>query len=195
MSLQPVKQMFVLFLSAILVWNVSSAENLQTKEIAGRTEWTAERVSFDFKDIDIKDLFRFFADLSGLNLILHPAVKGTMTLKLTDVPWHQALDLISRNQGLGYTVEGNVIWIAPLSIISQEAKNRMEAEKQIMLSARLVTIIKPLNYSKATEMDRIVKRLLTPKGSCIADVRTNTLIITDIDTSVDTILSVVEKLD
>lgn len=189
------KQVFLLFLSAILVWNVSSAENLQRKEIAGRTEWTAERASFDFKDIDIKDLFRFFADLSGLNLILHPAVKGTITLKLTDVPWDQALNLISRNHGLGYTVEGNVIWIAPLSIISQEAKNRMEAEKQIMLSAPLVTTIKPLNYAKAMEMDRIVKRLLTLKGNCIADVRTNTLIITDIDTSVDTILSVVEKLD
>jgi type IV pilus assembly protein PilQ len=159
----------VLLLALILFLNVGSAEN-----------WTGERASFDFKDIDIRDLFRFFADLSGMNLILHPGVKGTITLKLTDVPWDQALDLITKNHGLGYTIEGNVIWIASLDVISQEAKKRAEGEKQRILALPLETRIVPLSYAKATDMERIVRRLLTPKGTVIVDPRTNTLIITDV---------------
>src|SRR5262245_36439998 len=81
---------------------------MQNQTINEQEKWTGERTSFDFKEIDIKDLFRFIADLSGLNVILHPSIKGSVTLKLTDVPWDQALDIITRNQGLGYTVEGNV---------------------------------------------------------------------------------------
>jgi type IV pilus assembly protein PilQ len=163
------KKIAFLLLTLILISNVSSAQN-----------WTGEPASFDFKDIDIRDLFRFFADLSGMNLILHPGVKGTITLKLTDVPWDQALDLITKNHGLGYTIEGNVIWIASLETISQEAKKRAEAEKQRIFSAPLQTKIIPLSNAKATEMERIVRRLLSPKGSVIVDPRTNTLIITDI---------------
>src|SRR5262249_50674323 len=68
----------------------------------GEKQYTGEPFSFDFKDIDIKDLFRFIADISGLNVILDPAVGGKVTLKLTEVPWDQALDLITKNQGLGY---------------------------------------------------------------------------------------------
>lgn len=164
-----------------------------TKEITNREgdRWTGEPFSFDFKDIDIKDLFRFIADISGLNVILDPSVKGAVTLKLTDVPWDQALDLITRNQGLGYTVEGNVIRIAPYSKISQEVKARAEAERQKLLSAPLVTKIVPLSYAKAAEMERIVKKLLTPKGSVIADARTNILIITDIETNIDTITGLI----
>lgn len=163
----------------------------QTAEITQASQWTGERVSFDFKDIDIKDLFRFIADMSGLNVILHPSIKGSLTLKLTDVPWDQALDLITRNQGLGYTVEGNVIRIAPWSVLAQEARARTQAEQQIALSAPLVTKIKVLSYAKATEMEKIVRRLLTPKGTVIADVRSNMLIITDIGSNVDKILDIV----
>ncbi len=161
----------------------------------GQKQYTGEPFSFDFKDIDIKDLFRFIADISGLNVILDPTVRGSVTLKLTEVPWDQALDLITKNQGLGYTVEGNVIRIAPLSKIAQEEKARVDAEKQQMLSAPLVTKIKPLSYAKAADADRIIKKLLTPKGSSIIDARTNTLIITDIDTNIDAIINLVDTLD
>ncbi len=161
----------------------------------GQKQYTGEPFSFDFKDIDVKDLFRFIADISGLNVILDPGIRGSVTLKLTEVPWDQALDLITKNQGLGYTVEGNVIRIAPLSKIAAEERDRVNAEKQQMLSAPLVTKIKPLSYAKANETDRIVKRLLTPKGSSIVDLRTNTLIITDIDTNIDAIINLVDTLD
>ncbi|HEY7161321.1 MAG TPA: secretin N-terminal domain-containing protein, partial [Acidobacteriota bacterium] len=164
---------------------------LQTPEIVEPSKWNGERTSFDFKDIDIKDLFRFIADISGLNVILHPTIKGSVTLKLIDVPWDQALDVITRNESLGYTVEGNVIRIVPITILGQEAAARARAESEIFLSAPLVTKIKVLSYAKATEMERIVRRLLTPKGSVIADARSNMLIITDIGPNVEKILDLI----
>ncbi len=162
---------------------------------SGEKQYTGEPFSFDFKDIDIKDLFRFIADISGLNVILDPAVRGSVTLKLTEVPWDQALDLITKNQGLGYTIEGNVIRIAPIQKIADEEKKRADAERQQMLSAPLVTKIKPLSYAKANDVDRVVRRLLTPKGSAIVDPRTNTMIITDINTNIDAIINLIDTLD
>jgi type II secretory pathway component HofQ len=163
----------------------------QTAMITESSKWSGEPTSFDFKDIDLKDLFRFIADISGLNVILHPSIKGSVTLKLTDVPWDQALDVITRNEGLGYTVEGNVIRIVPITILGQEAAARARAEQEIAFSAPLVTKIKVLSYAKATEMEKIVRKLLTPKGSVIADARSNMLIITDIGPNVEKILDIV----
>ncbi|MCI0417533.1 secretin and TonB N-terminal domain-containing protein [bacterium] len=83
---------------------------LQTKklELSEDSRWTGERISIDFKDVDIRDFFLFIAEISGMNMILDPAVKGTLTIKLTDVPWDQALDLVCRQHGLGYQIDGNV---------------------------------------------------------------------------------------
>jgi type IV pilus assembly protein PilQ len=72
------------------------------------TRWTGERISVDFKDVDLRDFFLFIADFSGMNMILDPAVKGTLTIKLTDVPWDQALDLVCRQYGLAYEIDGKV---------------------------------------------------------------------------------------
>ena len=148
-----------------------------------RAQWSGEPFSFDFKDIDIKDLFRFIADISGLNVILDPSVKGTVTLKLTEVPWDQALDLITRNQGLGYSIEGNVIRVAPYSKFEQELAAQRRIEQEKMLNAPMITKIIRLSYSKAADADLIVKKFLTQKGSTIVDRRTNTLIVTDVETN------------
>ena len=71
--------------------------------------WTGERLTFDFKDIDIRDFFLFIANFTGMNVILDPAVKGSLTMKLQDVPWDQALDLVCRTYGYGYEINGNVV--------------------------------------------------------------------------------------
>lgn len=162
---------------------ISAPRNDGQRARERNNQWTGEPFTFDFKDIDIKDLFRFIADISGLNVILDPAVRGTVTLKLTEVPWDQALDLITRNQGLGYTVEGNVIRIAPYSRIEQEEIARRKIEEERKLNAPLITKIIPLSYAKATEIEPIIKKFLTRKGSTIVDRRTNTLIVTDIETN------------
>lgn len=76
---------------------------------ASTSEWSGQPITLDFKDMDIKDFFRFIAEFGGMNLILDPDVKGTVTLKLKDVPWDQALDLVCRMNGLGYEIEGNAM--------------------------------------------------------------------------------------
>lgn len=84
-------------------------QKLESRETAGTKKWTGEVISVDFKDIDIKDFFRFIAEISGMNMILDPDVKGSLTLKLTEVPWDQALDLVCRTHDLGYEISGNVL--------------------------------------------------------------------------------------
>lgn len=86
-------------------------QNFEAKQITPNKKWTGELISIDFKEIDIKDFFRFIAEISGMNMILDPAVKGSLTLKLTEVPWDQALDLVCRTYGLGYQIEGNVMGV------------------------------------------------------------------------------------
>lgn len=76
-----------------------------------RQKWTGESISIDFKDIDIRDLFRFLAETGDLNLVVDPGVKGTVTIKMTDVPWDQVLDVLCKMHGLGYTIDGNVVSI------------------------------------------------------------------------------------
>lgn len=93
------------------------AEYPSTREIEIRSvvkvkpQWVGEPITVDFKDIDIRDLFRFLAQTGNLNLIIDPAVKGTTTLKMTQVPWDQVLDVVCKQQGLGYTIDGNVVSI------------------------------------------------------------------------------------
>lgn len=81
----------------------------ETREIAKRRKWVGEPMTFDFKDLDIRDFFRFIADLSGMNLIIDPAVKGTITMKMHEVPWDQVLDLVCRQYGLGYEIDGHIM--------------------------------------------------------------------------------------
>ncbi len=167
------------------------AQTITTEE----KKWEGEPFTFDFKEIDIKDLFRFIADISGLNVILDPGVSGKITLKLTDVPWDQALDLICRSQGLGYVLEGNVIRIAPLSVLSKEAEERRRQKEQEELLRPMQTIIRPLSYSTASNVSTLVKKMLSPKGTIDVDDRTNTLIITDIDKKIPAIESLINSLD
>jgi len=167
------------------------AQTITTEE----KKWEGEPFTFDFKEIDIKDLFRFIADISGLNVVLDPGVSGKITLKLTDVPWDQALDLICRSQGLGYVLEGNVIRIAPLSVLSKEAEERRRQKEQEELLRPLQTIIRPLSYSTAGNVATLVKKMLSPKGTIDVDDRTNTLIITDIDKKIPAIESLINSLD
>ncbi|OGF61816.1 MAG: hypothetical protein A2Y62_20560 [Candidatus Fischerbacteria bacterium RBG_13_37_8] len=163
--------------------------------ISEEKKWEGEAFTFDFKDIDIKDLFRFIADISGLNIILDPQVSGKITLKLMDVPWDQALDLICRSQGLGYALEGNVIRVAPVSVLSKEAEERRKQKEQEELIRPMQTIIRPLSYSTAAEVGNLVKKLLSPKGTIDVDTRTNTLIITDIDKKIPAIENLINSLD
>ena len=161
----------------------------------GEREYTGELISLDFKDGDIQDIFRLFADISGLNIVVQPGVTGRITLVLTEVPWDQALDLILKSHRLGYVVEGNVIRIAPLTELAQEEADRRRLAEEQALAGDLKTMIRELSYAKAGDVQSLVQRNLSARGDIAIDVRTNTVIITDLSERLDTIDSLIDTLD
>jgi type IV pilus assembly protein PilQ len=169
---------------------------LQRATIGGeQREYTGELISLDFKDGDIQDIFRLFADISGLNIVVQPGVTGRITLVLTEVPWDQALDLILKAHRLGYVVEGNVIRIAPLTELAQEEADRRRLAEEQALAGDLSTMLRELSYAKASDVQSLVQRNLSARGDSVVDDRTNTLIITDLADRLDTIDDLIVTLD
>ncbi|HXV59519.1 MAG TPA: AMIN domain-containing protein, partial [Vicinamibacteria bacterium] len=161
----------------------------------GERVYTGELISLDFKDGDIQDIFRLFADISGLNIVVQPGVTGRITLKLVEVPWDQALELILKTNKLGYVVEGNVIRIAPLSeLATEEAERRRLAEEQA-LAGNLFTQTRVLSYAKAAEIEPLLQRNLSARGDIVIDTRTNTVIFTDLADQMAAINQLIDTLD
>jgi type IV pilus assembly protein PilQ len=158
-------------------------------------EFRGERVSFDFKDADIRDVFRILADISGFNIIIANNVTGTVTLKLSDVPWDQALDVVLEDAGLGAIVEGNVMKIAPLATLEKR-------QSDILAAARSKEQLEPLdtrqvfvNYARAEELVPLVSPLLSTRGIITVDTRTNSLLLTDIQSTIGYVEELINSLD
>jgi type IV pilus assembly protein PilQ len=161
----------------------------------GQREYTGELISLDFKDGDIQDIFRLFADISGLNIVVQPGVSGRITLKLVEVPWDQALELILKTNKLGYAVEGNVIRIAPLAELAAEESDRRRLAEEKALAGDLFTQTRVLSYAKASEIQELLQRNLSPRGEIVIDERTNTVIYTDLAEQVAGINQLIDTLD
>ncbi len=162
----------------------------------GAKKYTGPPISLDFKDGDLQDIFRLFADISGLNVVVNPGVSGKVTLKLNEVPWDQALDLILKTNGLGYTLEDNVIRIARLSDLQKEEQEKRKLAEEKALAGDLHVQRKRLSYAKATALEPTIKKVaLSPRGSITLDERTNTMIITDLDSFLATALDLIAELD
>ncbi len=161
----------------------------------GERQYTGELISLDFKDGDIQDIFRLFADISGLNIVVQPGVSGRITLKLVEVPWDQALELILKTNKLGYVVEGNVIRIAPLAELATEEAERRRLAEEKALAGDLFTQTRVLSYSKASELQELLQRNLSPRGDIVIDERTNTVIYTDLAEQVAAINQLIDTLD
>jgi type IV pilus assembly protein PilQ len=145
-------------------------------------KFTGKKISLDFQDADIVPIFRLLADISGYNIVVSPQVKGNLTMKLINVPWDQALDLILKTFSLGKTVQGNIIRIAPYSVF---AKERQEAAKAVTAGIKaepLITRIFPISYADVGKVESSIKssRLLTERGSTSVDVRTSTMLVKDV---------------
>ncbi|AKU90322.1 type IV pilus secretin family protein [Vulgatibacter incomptus] len=157
--------------------------------------YTGRRVSFEFKDIDIHNLLRVIAEVSKRNIVVADDVKGTITIRLRNVPWDQALDLIMKTKGLGKEVTGNIIRIAPLQQIQHEqelvAKAQLAREDAQPLKVRII----PVNYALAKDMVIKTKSLLTKRGTVTVDQRTNTLIVKDIPDALARVESLIRSLD
>jgi type IV pilus assembly protein PilQ len=159
-------------------------------------KYTGDPISVNLKDVDLKDFFRLIHEISGLNVVLDPTVKGTVTLVLDEVPWDQGLDIVLRNNGLSQEIEGNVLRIATQETLKREADQRRDLLKAQSDAIETVTATRVLSYAKADlNMANTLKRFLTARGDIYPDVRSNTLIIRDIPSSIPKIDDLIRQLD
>ena len=158
-------------------------------------KYTGKRISLNFKDADLKDVFRIFHEISGYNIVLDPSVSGNVTIVLDNVPEDQALDIILKNNGLDKVFENNVIRIASTSKLSQEAAARKTLQEAKELEEMPVTFTRALSYARAKDVAPIVKRVMSKRGDVATDDRTNTLIISDISAKREPINRLIDSLD
>lgn len=163
----------------------------------GQTErqYTGEPLTLNLKDADIKDTLQKFSELTNLNIVLDPDVRGTVTVSLTDIPWDQALELILKINGLGYVLEGNVMRIAATGKLASE-----EAARQSLLKAQEAnrptrTVIQKLSYASAATAATTAKKVMSPRGDIFVDDRSNLLIIKELPEYLPTVLDLVKSLD
>ncbi|MBI4848261.1 MAG: type IV pilus secretin PilQ [Nitrospirae bacterium] len=160
-------------------------------------EYSGDKISIDFQDADLTHIFRLISDISGYNIVVSPEVKGKFSMKLIDVPWDQALDVILRNYGLSKSVEGNIIRIAPTSILAKEEEDIARAKESQEKSGDLVTRVYPINYAKVDEIKKAIDtaKLLTARGFISVDERTSSVIIKDVDKKHEEYTSIIKALD
>lgn len=158
-------------------------------------EYSGRRISLDFKEVDIADVLRLIAEVSDLNVIAGDEVSGSVTLRLVDVPWDQALDVILLTKNLGFMRVGNVLRVAPASLIKTEEESRLQERRAKEKLEDLVVKLQPVNYATVGDVSQMVMRLLSPRGTVNVDTRTNTLIIKDIPSVVDEATALVKAID
>jgi type IV pilus assembly protein PilQ len=172
-----------------------TAATISDPEIPG--EYTGKKISLDFQDAEIGPIFRLLADVNGYNLVLDPSVRGKITIKLMNVPWDQALDIILNTFNLSKSIEGNILWIAPTGvfakILDDKAKEKEAAEKAEPLTQEIIRI----NYATAGDISNAIRqgKLLSPRGSITIDARMNTLVIKDTARSIAKVKDLVEIMD
>ena len=168
--------------------------------------FTGQKLSLNFQNIEVRSLLQVIADFTNFNIVTSDSVTGSVTLRLQEVPWDQALEIILQAKGLGVRKNGNVLWIAPKEEIA--AKEKLERESSVALEnlEPLRTQSFQMNYTKASEIAAQLtassggqagnnSRLLSPRGSTISEARTNQLFVTDIPSKLDQVQQLIAKLD
>jgi len=170
----------------------------ETRTIAGEAaHFTGKKISLNLVDADIRQVFRLFHEISGMNFVLDPSVAGRVTIVVDEVPWDQALDLILKNNGLDKVYENNVIRLASTQRLAAESSSRKVLKEAKELEADTVTITRTLSYAKAEAVDQIIKTgvLLSTRGKSFFDKRTNTIIITDVPAKIAPLDTLLTSLD
>ncbi len=162
--------------------------------------YTGERLTLNFQDIDVRPVLQLLADTSGQNIVVSDSVKGRVTLRLQNVPWDQALDIVLKTKGLDMRRKGNVILVAPQAELAAQEKAELEAQKDVQDLAPLRTEFLSVNYAKASEIARLIKStgggsLLSERGNVTVDERTNTLLVQDTAENLTAVRSMVSTLD
>ncbi|TDY03959.1 type IV pilus secretin PilQ [Thiohalophilus thiocyanatoxydans] len=164
-----------------------------------RKEYTGEKLSLNFQNIEVRAVLQLIADFTGINMVTSDTVSGEVTLRLKNVPWDQALDIILKTKGLAKRESGNVMLIAPAEEIAAREKMEMEANKQVEALAPLISETIQVNYAKASEVASLLKQkgseLLSERGNVSVDERTNKLLVQETAERIDEIISLVDELD
>lgn len=182
---------------------------LTPEEVEAKFPFSGERININFQSVDVRALLEIIADVAAINIVVSDTVKGNVTLRLNDVPWDQALELVLTTKGLDKREAGNVIYVAPMAeIAKREQDELLNALKNETLSSLTSQLI-PLNYAKAADIEKILKTksgrgndnqkdssaLLSERGSVSFDERTNTLLIYETKEKLSEIYALVRKLD
>jgi type IV pilus assembly protein PilQ len=172
-------------------------------------KYTGEPIRVNFKDVDLQDFFRLIHEVSGLNVVLDPSVKGSVTLVMEDVPWDQVLDIVLQNNNLDKQLNGNVLRIATKATLKAEADQKVALIAAEANSEPIVTVTRRLSYAKAStqggnaggkqqqgkSMEELLKPFLSSRGSVFGDSRTNTIIIRDTQTTIPKLYDLINQLD
>lgn len=161
--------------------------------------YSGEKLSLNFQNIDVRSVLQVIADFTGLNIITSDSVTGNLTLRLKDVPWDQALDIVLQSKGLAMRKTGNVILVAPSEEIAAKEKLQLEASQQIEDLEPLRTEVFTLRYQKAEALKNIIsdakQKILSKRGSAVVDVRTNTIFVQDTPRHLEEVQRIINKVD
>jgi type IV pilus assembly protein PilQ len=168
---------------------------MQIGRARGSRRYRGRRIDLDFHNADIHNILRLIAEVGGVNIVTSDEVSGSVTIRMRNVPWDQALDVILQAKGLGMVRRGNLIRVAPLATLEKERELAIARQKQQVELAPLETRLIPVSYATANELSPRVQELLTNRGSVSVDERTNVLIVRDVVDSLDDIEELVRTLD
>jgi type IV pilus assembly protein PilQ len=161
--------------------------------------FAGEKLSLNFQNVEVRAVLQVIADFTGLNVITSDTVGGSLTLRLKDVPWDQALDIILQSKGLDMRKTGNVVWIAPRDELATREKLALESRAQISDLEPLRTESMQVNYQKAAEFQKLLsdpaQKILSKRGSAVVDVRTNTVFVQDTPSRLEEIRKLLKQID
>ncbi|HEX9803491.1 MAG TPA: type IV pilus secretin PilQ [Gammaproteobacteria bacterium] len=161
--------------------------------------YSGEKLSLNFQNIEVRAVLQLIADFTGLNIVASDTVQGNITLRLKNVPWDQALDIILKTRGLGMRKSGNVVLIAPNDELADREKKELEARQQMVELAPLVNEYYQINYAKAADIANLLKKeqnsILSSRGNVTLDERTNTLMVLDTAEKQEEIAKLIARLD
>src|SRR6202161_3626783 len=182
-------------------YTIEIKPSLKRANAEEKKEYSGERLTLNFQDIDVRSVLQLLADTSGQNIVVSDSVSGNLTLRLQNVPWDQALDIVLRTKGLDKRRQDNVIIIGPTEELATREKAELAAHKEVQELSPTHTEFMQVNYAKVSDLAKLIKTtnakdsMLSPRGSLSVDERTNTLLVQDTSDKLADIRRLVQTLD
>ncbi len=174
----------------------AEAQQFEPQTISQREQkYLGEVITLKFKDADLRDVVNYLGEFAGLNVAHDPEVRGVVSCNLIDVPWDQALDLILKQNKMGRTLEGNILRIAPAATLTREREELQRLEESKELVGPRVTKSYTLSYSRAADVEGLLRNKISERGEIIVDERTNTMVITDVSDRIELIERLLDVFD